>query len=298
MGLGKTGTPSNKKGRQAGRAARRQTKPREGGHTIQQMETRRRQGETRPRDTPSNKGKQEGVEWETKGDKTLREADTADKALGRRTHYPAKGNLEGDKGNNTSGRRIHHPTNETRRETMGDNGRQGLGKTGTPSNKKGRQAGRAARRQTKPREGGHTIQQMETRRRQGETRPRDTPSNKGKQEGVEWETKGDKTLREADTPSNKGKQEGRQWETGGGKTSGRQTHHPRKGNEKGEKLETRRDKASGRKDWEGLGRTGKDWQKKMGKTRKDWERVGRTVKDQEGLRKDWDRSWKGRTGKE
>ena len=199
-----------------------------GGHTIQQRETRR---ETR-----------------------------ADKALGRRTHHPAKGNLEGDKGNNTSGRRIHHPTNETRRETMGDNGRQGLGKTGTPFNKKGRQAGRAARRQTKPREGGHPIQQMETRRRQGETRPRDTPSNKGKQEGVEWETKGDKTLGEADTPSNKGKQEGRQWRQGG-KTSGRQTHHPRKGNEKGEKLETRRDKASGRKDWEGLGRTGKDWQK-------------------------------------
>ena len=234
-----------------------------GGHTIQQRETRR---ETR-----------------------------ADKALGRRTHHPAKGNLEGDKGNNTSGRRIHHPTNETRRETMGDNGRQGLGKTGTPFNKKGRQAGRAARRQTKPREGGHPIQQMETRRRQGETRPRDTPSNKGKQEGVEWETKGDKTLGEADTPSNKGKQEGRQWRQGGRPREGRHTiQGKREGREAGDK----EGQSLGK---EGLGRIRKDWEglaKKMGKTRKDWERVGRTVKDQEGLRKDWDRSWKGRTGKE
>ena len=51
------------------------------------------------------------------------------------------------------------------------------------------------------REGGHTIQ--------------------GKQEGVQWETKGDKTLGKADTPSNKGKQEGVQWETKGVKTLGK-----------------------------------------------------------------------------
>ena len=260
MGLGKTGTPSNKKGRQAGRAARRQTKPREGGHTIQQMETRRRQGETRPRDTPSNKGKQEGVEWETKGDKTLREADTADKALGRRTHYPAKGNLEGDKGNNTLGRRIHHPTNETRRETMGDNGRQGLGKTGTPSNKKEDKLGEL-------RGGRQSLGKA------------DTPSNKWKQEGdkgrqdlrthhqqegVEWETKGDKTPREADTPSNKGKQEGRQWETGGedlGKADTPSKEGKREGREAGDK----EGQSLGK---EGLGRIRKDWEglaKKKGK---------------------------------
>ena len=47
------------------------------------------------------------------------------------------------------------------------------------------------------------------------------PSNKGKQEGVQWETKGDKTLGKADTPSNKGKQEGVQWETEGDKTFGK-----------------------------------------------------------------------------
>ena len=53
---------------------------REGGHAIQQGEARRgtmgdkgRQdlGKT---DAPSNKGKQEGVQWETKGDKTLKKA--------------------------------------------------------------------------------------------------------------------------------------------------------------------------------------------------------------------------------
>ena len=41
-----------------------------------------------------------------------------------------------------------------------------------------------------------------------------TPSNKGSQEGVQWEAQGDKTLRKADAPSNKGKQEGVQWAMG------------------------------------------------------------------------------------
>ena len=36
----------------------------------------------------------------------------------------------------------------------------------------------------------------------------DTPSNKGKQAGLQWKTKGDKALRKADTLSNQGKQEG------------------------------------------------------------------------------------------
>jgi len=297
LGLGKTGTPSNKKGRQAGRAARRQTKPREGGHTIQQMETRRRQGETtsghtikqretrRGRmgdkgrqdppggghsrqglgkaDTLSSKGKPGGRQ----GEQYLGKADTPSNKRNKKGDNGRQWETTGDK---ASGRPARHPTKKE--DKLGElrGGRQSLGKADTPSNKW-------------KQEGDKGRQDLGTHHQQ---------------EGVEWETKGDKTLREADTPSNKGKQEGRQWETGGGKTSGRQTHHPRKGNEKGEKLETRRDKASGRKDWEGLGRTGKDWQKKMGKTRKDWERVGRTVKDQEGLRKDWDRSWKGRTGKE
>ena len=43
----------------------------------------------------------------------------------------------------------------------------------------------------------------------------------GKQEGAQWETKGDKTLGKADTPSNKDQQEGVQWETKGDKTLGK-----------------------------------------------------------------------------
>ena len=120
-------------------------------------------------DTPANEGKQEGVQAETEGDKTL----------GKRKD-PQEG-----------GRTIQQ--RETRRGTMGDKGRQD------------------------PWEGGHTIQQRETKR--------------------ERETRGDKTRGKADTPSNKGKQEGvrgnkgRQGET---KPSGRRTHHATKGNKKGD----------------------------------------------------------------
>ena len=43
----------------------------------------------------------------------------------------------------------------------------------------------------------------------------------------------DKILGKTDTPSNKGKQEEVQSETRGIRSSGRQTHHPTKGNKKG-----------------------------------------------------------------
>ena len=88
-----------------------------------------------------------------------------------------------------------------------------------------------------PREGGHNIQQRETRRgTMGDERRQDhwegghtwthhptkgnrnrktkgdkplgkagALSNKGKQEGVQWETRGDKTLGKVDSPSSKGK---------------------------------------------------------------------------------------------
>ena len=109
--------------------------------------------------------------------------DKGDKASGRRTHHPTKGNkgddklgdkpgdkLEdklGDKGDKTSGRWAHHPTKGNKKEDklvhkLGD--------------KRDKDSGRA-----------------------------DIPSNKGKQEGRQRETRG-----KADTPSNKGKQEGRQ----------------------------------------------------------------------------------------
>ena len=93
--------------------------------------------------TPSNKGSQEGVQWEAQGDKTLRKADAPSN----------KGKQEGvqwamgDKGK------------QERRGTMGDKWRQGAGKA-------------------------------------------DTPTNKRKQQRVQWETKGDKTLGKAGKPFN------------------------------------------------------------------------------------------------
>ena len=200
-------------------------------------------------DTPSNKGKQEGRQWETKGNKTPE----------RRTHHPTKGNEKGyncrhDKGRQdlrkadapsnkgrTLGRSragspppLHIQQRETRRGTSGDKGRQDPG------------------------EGGHTIQQKEART--GTMKDKifgkaDTPSNTGKQEKEQWKTMGDKggqVLGKADTPSNRGKQEGVQWETWGDKTlgkakgskkeykwrhwetrpPGRRTRHPTKGKKK------------------------------------------------------------------
>ena len=92
------------------------------------------------------------------------------------------GDKLGDKGDKTSGRRTHHPTQA---QMWGDHGRQG---------------------ETRPSEGGHTIQHRHTC---GETM-----GDKGRQD-----------LGKADKPSNKGKQEGRQGETRGDK--GRQD--PREG---------------------------------------------------------------------
>jgi len=61
-----------------------------------------------------------------------------------------------------------------------------------------------------------------------------TPSNKGRQEGVQWEAKGDQTLGKADTPSNKGNQEGAQWETIGDKTFDKAHAPSNKGKQDGE----------------------------------------------------------------
>ena len=177
------------------------------------------------RKAPSNKGKQEGVQWETKGDQTLGKADTTSN----------KGNQEGvyhwrQGETRPLRRRTHHPTKGIKKGyTIGDKGRQD------------------------PREGGHTIQQRESRRGIPETRgdktleKADTPSNKGKQ----WETKGDQTLGKTDTPSNKGKQEGRQGKTKRNKTlrpSQRRTHHPTKVlNKKGDKGRQGETRPSGRR---------------------------------------------------
>ena len=74
-------------------------------------------------------------------------------------------------------------------------------------------------RQEDHREGGHTIQQKETRR-QWETKGRQEDHREGghtiqqKETRRQWEKRGDKkTIGKADTQSNKRKQEGLQWET-------------------------------------------------------------------------------------
>jgi len=198
--LGKADTPSNK-GKQKGAQWER-----EGDKTLGKRKQEGVEWETRgdktPRkaDAPSNKGKQEGAQWETKGDKTLGKADAPSN----------KGKHEGSQW-----------------ETRGDNT---LGKADTPSNE-GNQEGVRGKGETR----ASDIQQRETRRgTMGDKRRQDprqgTPSNKGK---LRRGTVGDQTLGKADTPSNKGKQEGVQGETRGDKgrqgetrPSGRRTHHP------------------------------------------------------------------------
>ena len=141
-----------------------------GRHTVQQRETSCKTNLGKA-NTPSNKRKQEGRQWETRGDKNVGKADTpSNKGKQEWGHAGRKGE---------TGRQW---------ETRGD---KTPGKADTPSNKREIRRGtmRDKRRQD-PREGGHTIQQRESRR------------------GIPLETRGDKTLEKADTPSNKGNQEG------------------------------------------------------------------------------------------
>ena len=72
-------------------------------------------------------------------------------------------------------------------------------------------------------EGEKTPKANTNKRDKTLTTEEQTPSNKGfvnkwKREGVQWETKGYKTLRKAGTPSNKGTREGVQCETRGDET--------------------------------------------------------------------------------
>ena len=66
--------------------------------------------------------------------------------------------------------------------------------------------------------------------------------------GVQWQTRGDKTLEEVDTPSNKGKEEGRRWETRRDKTLGKADTPSNKEKQEGRQRETRRDKTLGKAD--------------------------------------------------
>ena len=120
-----------------------ETRPREGGHTIQhKRQDNGRQGEARPykADTPSNTG-------------------TPGKAMGK-------------KGKQDLGRRTDHPTNGNKKTIRGDKGRQDLRQADTPSNTCGETMG----------DNGNNARQWETRGdtgRQRETRPIQQGNKKG-----------------------------------------------------------------------------------------------------------------------
>ena len=163
------------KDRQEGRQG--ETRPREGGHTLQH---RRTCGETMER----------MEQWEMRGDKTLK----------RRAHHPSKGNKKGggrQKGRQGLGKAdTPSNTNAHGEETMGDKGRQDLGKADTPSNT-GRQD------KTPPNTGTHVGRQWETKREDKTSKRR---THHPTQAQV-WETMGDKgrqNLGKADAPSNTG----------------------------------------------------------------------------------------------
>ena len=140
-------------------------------------------------DTASNAGTHAGRLGD-KGRQDLGKAGASanareDKTSGRRTRQPTQAHMWGDNGkqwetnrDKTSGRPTHHPRQAHMR---GDNGRQDRGKVDTASNghicgvtmgDKNRQTMRDNGRQgeTRPREGGHTINTGTHLGRQGEMR--------------------------------------------------------------------------------------------------------------------------------
>ena len=99
-------------------------------------------------------------------------------------------------------------------------------------------------RETRPSGRQACIQERETRRgtmgQRGDKTFRKVAisSNKGKQEAVQWETKGGKTLGKAETPFNNGRQ-------GDARPCRRQTRHPRKRHKKGHNFRHRETRPSG-----------------------------------------------------
>ena len=237
-------------------------------------------------DTPANEGKQEGVQAETEGDKTLgkrkdsqeggrtiQQRETRRGTMGDKT--VRKADTPSPKGNN-QGYNGKHPREgvqqrETRRGTMGDKGRQDrrqgehtfqqgesrrgtMGGTGRQDPPKGRRTiqqretrrGRRNKKEgvqwetiqeTRPREGGHTIQhqgghlekaypnstlfekmQNQTTHHKGKQEERQVGRQAGRQEGRQagrQRRQRRQNIGKVDAPSNTEKQEGRQWETRG-----------------------------------------------------------------------------------
>ena len=152
------------KGRQDPRreAGQGETKPWEGERTIQQggtmtetsWETSSEGGKT----IESNKKKQAGRPWKTRG-QDLGKADAPSNKGRRGETRPLE-------------RRTHHPR-ETRRDTMGDKGRQDSRESGQRETKRETMGDKGGH---DPREGGHTIQHNDTRRgRMGDKGSQDPP---------------------------------------------------------------------------------------------------------------------------
>ena len=206
--LGKAETPSgrqiitgiymgNDNGRQKG-----ETRHREGGRTIKHRHTytetmgdkgRQNLGKTDKGRQDLGKGNTPSKTCrhtcgETRGDKGR----WVDKISGRPTHHPTQAYMWGrqwatKRKDKTSKRRTHHPTRENKK---GHHGRQ----------------------REKPTKGN----KKEYNGRQKETNPSERrtyhPTRRNKKGTI---GKGDKSIGKADTPSNKGKQEGIMWETKG-----------------------------------------------------------------------------------
>ena len=215
-----------------------ETKPREGGRTIQHRHTcGKTMGDKWRQDlgkggAPSNTGTRVGRQWETRGNKT-----SGDKPLGK-ADAPSNTNAYCEETMGGKGRRgetrpregvyaVQHrqtgqdPTQHrhTCGETMENIGRQGPRKGGRTiyngQQRETRPSERWTHHPTRGNKKGHSIQQRGKRRDTIADKRRDktllgkveTPSNKGKQEGVQWETKGESNN------GNKKEYNGRQKET-------------------------------------------------------------------------------------
>jgi len=262
-------------GRQWETMGQGETRPREGGHTVQHRQTRQDPHPTQAHMWGDN-GRQKGQTRRRKGGRAIQHRHMCVEAMGDNGLNGKEGETRPREGGHTiqhkhtCGDRMRDNGGqwETRRqeggcatqhrhtcgETTGDKWRQGAGKADTPTNKK------ETRRETlgdegRQDQGGHLKNALRTLRavhclgnktgdnveredeRRGDKmfRKTDTPSNKGKQEGVLWETEGDKTL-------GKRKQEGVQLETRGDKTLGKADAPSNKGKQEGVQSETKGDK--------------------------------------------------------
>ena len=132
--------------------------------------------------------------------------------LGSLTHRPTKAQMWGDNGRQKetrprgSGQNIQHRL--TCEDTMGDKGRQDVGKADGPSNK-GKQEGRLETREVGENRGDKTLERRTHHpththivRRQWETRGDKGRQDTGTHVGRQWETKREDKTSKGRTPSN------------------------------------------------------------------------------------------------